>query len=143
MNLTFSLEEIHEAARSFVWEMDGHTLFALYGKMGAGKTTFIKAVCRELGVADEVNSPTFSLVNEYRSDTTGELIYHFDFYRINKPEEAYDFGYEDYFYSGALCFIEWPELIEELLPEDTVKVTIEETPGGTRRLTTGPLLQLP
>lgn len=143
MNLTFSLEEIHEAARSFVREMDGHTLFALYGKMGAGKTTFIKAVCRELGVADEVNSPTFSLVNEYRSDTTGELIYHFDFYRINKPEEAYDFGYEDYFYSGALCFIEWPELIEELLPEDTVKVTIEETPGGTRRLTTGPLLQLP
>ena len=143
MNLTFSLEEIHEAARSFVREMDGHTLFALYGKMGAGKTTFIKAVCRELGVADEVNSPTFSLVNEYRSDTTGELIYHFDFYRINKPEEAYDFGYEDYFYSGALCFIEWPELIEELLPEDTVKVTIEETPEGTRRLTTGPLLQLP
>ncbi len=143
MNLTFSLEEIHEAARSFVREMDGHTLFALYGKMGAGKTTFIKAVCRELGVADEVNSPTFSLVNEYRSDTTGELIYHFDFYRINKPEEAYDFGYEDYFYSGALCFIEWPELIEELLPEDTVKVTIEETPEGTRRLRTEPLLQLP
>ena len=122
MNLTFSLEEIHEAARSFVREMDGHTLFALYGKMGAGKTTFIKAVCRELGVADEVNS---------------------DFYRINKPEEAYDFGYEDYFYSGALCFIEWPELIEELLPEDTVKVTIEETPEGTRRLRTEPLLQLP
>ena len=143
MNLTFSLEEIHEAARSFVREMDGHTLFALYGKMGAGKTTFIKAVCRELGVADEVNSPTFSLVNEYRSDTTGELIYHFDFYRINKPEEAYDFGYEDYFYSGALCFIEWPELIEELLPEDTVKVTIEETPEGTRHLRTEPLLQLP
>lgn len=143
MNLTFSIEEIHEAARSFVREMDGHTLFALYGKMGAGKTTFIKAVCRELGVADEVNSPTFSLVNEYRSDTTGELIYHFDFYRINKPEEAYDFGYEDYFYSGALCFIEWPELIEELLPEDTVKVTIEETPEGTRRLRTEPLLQLP
>ena len=143
MNLTFSLEEIHEAARSFVREIDGHTLFALYGKMGAGKTTFIKAVCRELGVADEVNSPTFSLVNEYRSDTTGELIYHFDFYRINKPEEAYDFGYEDYFYSGALCFIEWPELIEELLPEDTVKVTIEETPEGTRRLRTEPLLQLP
>ena len=143
MDLTFSLEELHDAARSFVREMDGHTLFALYGKMGAGKTTFIKAVCRELGVADEVNSPTFSLVNEYRSDTTGELIYHFDFYRINKPEEAYDFGYEDYFYSGALCFIEWPELIEELLPEDTVKVTIEETPEGTRRLRTEPLLQLP
>lgn len=138
-----SLEQIHEAARQFIEGMGDNTVFAFYGKMGAGKTTFIKAVCEELGVTDVVTSPTFAIVNEYRSDSTGELIYHFDFYRINKPEEAYDFGYEDYFYSGALCFIEWPELIEELLPEDTVKVTIEETPEGTRRLRTEPLLQLP
>ena len=83
--------------------------FAFYGKMGAGKTTFTKAVCEELGVTDVINSPTFAIVNEYRSETTGELIYHFDFYRIKKLEEVYDMGYEDYFYSGALCFIEWPD----------------------------------
>ena len=100
--------------------------------MGAGKTTFIKAVCEALGVTDVVNSPTFSIVNEYRSDTTGELIYHFDFYRIKKLDEVYDMGYEDYFYSGAVCFIEWPELIEEVLPGDAVKVTIEEQTDGSR-----------
>ena len=103
--------------------------------MGAGKTTFIKAVCEELGVTDVINSPTFAIINEYRSETAGELIYHFDFYRINKVEEAFDFGYEDYFYSGALCFIEWPELIEELLPMDAVKVTIEEQADGSRVIT--------
>lgn len=127
-----ALEQIHEAARTFVSEMGDHTVFAFYGKMGAGKTTFIKAVCEELGVTDVINSPTFSIINEYRSDSTGELIYHFDFYRINKMEEAFDFGYEDYLYSGALCFIEWPELIEELLPPDAVKVTIEEQEDGSR-----------
>ena len=100
-----------------------------------GRTTFIKAVCEELGVADMVTSPTFAIVNEYRSDTTGELIYHFDFYRIKKLEEVYDMGYEDYFYCGALCFIEWPELIEELLPGDAVKVTIQEGADGVRSLT--------
>jgi len=99
--------------------------------MGAGKTTFTKAVCECLGVEDVINSPTFAIVNEYRSDS-GELIYHFDFYRIKKLEEVYDMGYEDYFYSGALCFIEWPELVEELLPGNTVKVTIEENEDGSR-----------
>lgn len=126
-----SLEEIHEAARAFIREMGDNTVFAFYGKMGAGKTTFIKAVCECLGVEDVINSPTFAIVNEYRSET-GELIYHFDFYRIKKLEEVYDMGYEDYFYSGALCFIEWPELIEEVLPGNAVKVEIEEAEDGSR-----------
>ena len=127
-----NIDSIREAARQFVTATGENTVFAFYGKMGAGKTTFIKAVCEELGVEDVITSPTFAIVNEYRSDTTGELIYHFDFYRIKKIEEVYDMGYEDYFYSGALCFIEWPELIEELLPEEAVKVTIEENTDGSR-----------
>lgn len=126
-----SLDNIHEAARQFIAAMGDNTVFAFYGKMGAGKTTFIKAVCECLGVTDVINSPTFAIVNEYRSES-GELIYHFDFYRIKKLEEVYDMGYEDYFYSGALCFIEWPELVEELLPADAVKVTIEEGENGGR-----------
>ena len=127
-----SLESIHEAAREFIAAMGDNTVFALYGKMGAGKTTFVKALCEELGVTDVITSPTFAIVNEYRSDETGELIYHFDFYRIMKLSEVYDMGYEDYFYSGALCFIEWPELVEELLPGNAVKVTIEELEDGNR-----------
>ena len=128
-----SLEEIGTAAEEFVrLAMQEDTVFAFNGQMGAGKTTFIKALCEVLGVSETVTSPTFAIVNEYRSDETGELIYHFDFYRIKKLDEAYDMGCEDYFYSGAVCFIEWPELIEELLPEETVKVTIEEQPDGTR-----------
>lgn len=130
-----SLEHIHEAAREFIAAMGDNTVFALYGKMGAGKTTFIKALCQELGVEDVVTSPTFAVINEYRSDIAGELIYHFDFYRIKKLEEVYDMGYEDYFYSGALYFIEWPELVEELLPGNTIKVTIEELEDGSRKLT--------
>ena len=129
-----NLESIHEAARAFVAAMGGARVFAFYGAMGAGKTTFIKAVCEELGVEDVITSPTFAIVNEYQSATTGALIYHFDFYRIKKLEEVYDMGYEDYFYSGALCFIEWPELVEELLPEDAVKVTIREEADGSRSL---------
>jgi len=117
-----SLESIHEAAREFIAAMGDNTVFALYGK----------ALCEELGVSDVISSPTFAIVNEYRSDETGELIYHFDFYRIKKLSEVYDMGYEDYFYSGALCFIEWPELVEELLPGDAVKVTIEELEDGSR-----------
>ncbi len=127
-----SEQELPEAAKRFVQDIDQNTVFAFYGKMGAGKTTFIKAVCEALGVTDVVNSPTFSIVNEYRSDVTGELIYHFDFYRIEKLEEVYDMGYEDYFYCGALCFLEWPELVEDLLPGDVVRVEIEELPDGSR-----------
>ena len=127
-----SLDNIREAAKQFIAAMEDNTVFAFYGKMGAGKTTFIKAICEELGVTDVINSPSFAIVNEYRSDETGELIYHFDFYRIKKLDEVYDMGYEDYFYSGALCFIEWPELVEEELPGDAVKVTIEEVEDGTR-----------
>ncbi|MCC8187254.1 MAG: tRNA (adenosine(37)-N6)-threonylcarbamoyltransferase complex ATPase subunit type 1 TsaE [Bacteroides sp.] len=134
-----SPEQLREAAKTFISSMEENTVFAFYGKMGAGKTTFIKAICEELGVSDPITSPTFAIVNEYRSDETGELIYHFDFYRIKKLEEVYDMGYEDYFYSGALCFIEWPELVEELLPGHTVKVTIEEKENGNRFITTGSL----
>ena len=117
-----SPDQLAEAARQFVGQMGDDTVFAFYGKMGAGKTTFIKAICEALGVTDVITSPTFAIVNEYRSEEDNELIYHFDFYRIKKLEEVYDMGYEDYFYSGALCFIEWPELVEELLPMDAVKV---------------------
>ena len=129
------LDHIKDAAREFIKNMGDDTVFAFYGKMGAGKTTFIKALCKLLGVEDEVNSPTFAIINEYRSETTAELIYHFDFYRIKKLEEVYDLGYEDYFYSGALCFIEWPELVEELLPLDAKKVTITENSDGSRTIT--------
>ena len=130
------LGNIQEAARLFIEQIGDHKVFAFYGKMGAGKTTFIKAICEELGVNDVITSPTFAIINEYRTSPKGRLveatIYHFDFYRIKKLEEVYDMGYEDYFYSGSLCFIEWPELIEELLPEDTVKVCITENGDGTR-----------
>ena len=127
-----NLEQLPQAVTQFIEAMDDRTVYAFRGEMGAGKTTFITELCRQLGVDDVANSPTFAIVNEYRSDTTAELIYHFDFYRIKRLEEVYDMGYEDYLYSGALCFIEWPELIEELLPEDAVRVTIEEQPDGTR-----------
>ena len=128
------LDHIEDAAREFIGQMGDDTVFAFYGKMGAGKTTFIKALCKLLGVEDEVNSPTFAIINEYRSETTAELIYQFDFYRIKKLDEVYDLGYEDYFYSGALCFIEWPELVEELLPLDAKKVTITENSDGSRMI---------
>ena len=129
-----NLEHISQAANEFVRQMDGYTVFAFYGNMGAGKTTFIKAICEELGVEDVINSPTFAIINEYRSNETDKLIYHFDFYRINKPSEAQDISVEDYFYSGALCFIEWPEKIKPLLPDDTVHISIEEMEDGGREL---------
>lgn len=129
-----SLDGIRAAAKEFVANIGDATVFAFYGSMGAGKTTFIKAVCEELGVEDVISSPTFAIVNEYRSATTDELIYHFDFYRIKKLDEVYDMGYEDYIYSGALCFIEWPELIEELLPTDAVKVNITVGEDGCRKV---------
>ncbi|KUK78541.1 MAG: ATPase, YjeE family [Proteiniphilum acetatigenes] len=125
------ITQIRAAAHTFLRETDGHRVFAFYGAMGAGKTTFIKALCEELGVRETVASPTFAIINEYR-DSEGESIYHFDFYRINKLEEAFDFGYEDYFYSGCRCFIEWPELVEEVLPEGTLRISIREATGGAR-----------
>lgn len=127
-----SLDSIHEAAREFIKNMGKGHVFAFYGKMGAGKTTFIKAICEELGVEDVITSPTFAIVNDYISTKDDSHIYHFDFYRIKKLEEVYDMGYEDYFYSGSLCFIEWPELIEEILPGDAVKVTITQNEDGSR-----------
>ena len=126
------LAHIREAARQFIAEMGDRKVFAFYGSMGAGKTTFVKAVCEELGVEDVITSPTFAIINEYGG--RDGVIYHFDFYRIKKLEEVYDMGYEDYFYSGALCFIEWPELIEDLLPEDAVKVSIIEKEDGSRAI---------
>lgn len=134
--ITYQLDNISEAAHFFISHMGDDTVFAFRGTMGAGKTTLTKAICEELGVEDPVNSPTFAIINEYRT-ATAELIYHFDFYRINKIDEAYDFGYEDYFYSGAICLIEWPEKIEELLPSDTVNIYITEQSDGSRLLQIG------
>ena len=130
-----NLEALHQAAHDFVAAMDDRTVFAFHGEMGAGKTTFIKALCLKLGVEDEVNSPTFAIVNEYRSATTAELIYHFDCYRLKKVEEAMDLGFEDYMESSALCFIEWPEIVEDLLPGDTVHVNITVGEDGSRTIT--------
>lgn len=129
------ISEINNAARQFVDQIGDKTVIALYGAMGAGKTTFIKAVCEELGVTETITSPTFAIVNEYKSGE-GNSIYHFDFYRINKLEEVYDFGYEDYFYNGNLCFIEWPELIESLLPDNCLKLKISEKENGVRLIET-------
>lgn len=130
-----SLDSIGEAAHEFVVAMGDYTVFAFNGEMGAGKTTFIKALCEELGVDDVTNSPSFAIINEYRSDTTAELIYHFDCYRLENEAEAEEIGVEDYFYSGALCFIEWPERITDLLPDDTVEVDVVEQEDGTRTVT--------
>ena len=137
-----NIETIREAAREFINNIGEHKVFAFYGKMGAGKTTFVKAICEELGVEDVITSPTFAIVNEYTishpasaAERASSSVFHFDFYRIKKLEEVYDMGYEDYFYSGALCFIEWPELIEELLPEDAKRITIAEQPDGSRIVT--------
>lgn len=130
------LGDIQRAAKEFVQSMNDATVFAFHGEMGAGKTTFINAVAKALGVEDDVtNSPSFSLINEYRSDTTAELIYHFDLYRLENLEEAFDIGVEDYFDSGALCLIEWPDVVSDILPDDTVDVYIRVNDDGSRTLT--------
>lgn len=125
-----------KAAQEFASLMGDETVYAFYGEMGAGKTTFIRELCRALGVEEDLaNSPSFSIINEYRSDTTAELIYHFDLYRLESVDEALEIGVEDYFDSGALCLLEWPERIEPLLPDDTVKVTVTVNPDDSRTLT--------
>jgi tRNA threonylcarbamoyladenosine biosynthesis protein TsaE len=128
-----SLAEIAAVAKEFISRMGDKKVFVFYGSMGAGKTTFIKAICEALGVEDVITSPTFAIINEYNTQN-GDQIFHFDFYRINKIEEAYDFGYEDYFYSGNLCFIEWPEKIKELIPPGAVEVHIVENAAGEREI---------
>ena len=129
-------EALPQAAQEFASLMGDETVYAFYGEMGAGKTTFIRELCRALGVEEDLaNSPSFSIINEYRSDTTAELIYHFDFYRIEDLEEALDLGIEDYFDSGAICLIEWPERIAPILPADTVSVRITVNDDDTRTLT--------
>lgn len=128
-----SLEEINRVAADFLEYVGDRTIFALYGPMGVGKTTFVKAVGECLGVEDDVNSPTFAIVNEYVA-RTGKSVYHFDFYRVNDISEALDFGYEEYFYGGDRCFIEWPEKVGELLPEGTVNCFFAENEDGSREL---------
>jgi len=125
--------DLPRAARAFLEHKGDASIVAFYGSMGAGKTTFITALCKEMGVRDVVNSPTFTLVNEYR-DGKGNPVYHFDFYRINRLSEALDIGLYEYFDSGALCLIEWPGMIEELLPEDALKVQILVEDADTRTL---------
>ena len=132
--MNYELKDIDAAARAFVDDMAGRRLFAFYGPMGAGKTTFIRAVCEALGTTDVVTSPTFAIINEYNT-RSGRPIYHFDFYRIRRLAEVYDIGYEDYFYgSDGICLMEWPELVEPLLPPETVRVTIAILPDGTRSI---------
>ncbi|OFX50726.1 MAG: tRNA (adenosine(37)-N6)-threonylcarbamoyltransferase complex ATPase subunit type 1 TsaE [Bacteroidetes bacterium GWA2_30_7] len=128
------LKEINSVAKAFLELFPNDKVFAFFGTMGSGKTTFIKAICKELGVIGNSNSPTFALVNEYPTKSN-QIIYHFDFYRINNISEVYDLGYEEYFYSGNYCFIEWPEKIEELLPENFVKVNITVNDDNSRTLT--------
>lgn len=134
MKLTLkNLNNINDVARQFVEAIGNRTHIAFDGEMGAGKTTFIKAVCDELGVIDIVNSPTFSIVNDY-APADGRHIYHFDFYRLKSPQEALDFGIEEYFASNSLCLMEWPEQIEPLLPDDTLQVTIAVGSDGSRTI---------
>lgn len=130
-----ALAEIQQAAAQFLelLKQNETKCVAFYGAMGSGKTTFIKALCKELGVIDVVNSPTFAIVNEYRTDEQG-TIYHFDFYRIEKVEEVFDMGYEDYLYSQEYCLLEWPELIENILPPHCLKAHLKQTPSGAREL---------
>jgi tRNA threonylcarbamoyladenosine biosynthesis protein TsaE len=129
-----TIKALEEIARQLTEQFPEQRIFAFYGKMGAGKTTFIQALCRQLGSPDNVISPTFALINEYKTESM-HSIFHFDFYRIENMEEAFDLGYEDYFYSGEYCLIEWPEKIEPLLPEKYVEVKIEAQPNSDRLIT--------
>lgn len=123
--------DLQKAAETFLHQYPDARVVAFHGSMGAGKTTLIKAICQQLGVIDVVNSPTFALVNEYTCPN-GQSVYHFDFYRINKLEEVYDMGYEEYIESGQYCFMEWPERIESLLPDNCIHIHIEETNNNQR-----------
>ena len=129
-----SLSELERVAEEVIDSLEGRSVVAFCGAMGAGKTTLISAIMRVLGSEDTVTSPTFALVNQY-STASADTVYHFDFYRINRIEEVFDMGYEEYFYSGNLCLIEWPELIEDLLPEDAMVVRIEALSPTERRFT--------
>ena len=129
-----SLRELPLAAKQFIQITQGSRKYAIYGKMGAGKTTFIKAVCLELGANDVVSSPSFAIINVYQT-LSGNSIYHFDLYRIRDKKELFDIGYEDYFFSDAYVFVEWPENAEEILPEDMIRVKITESDDGTRIIT--------
>ena len=127
------LADLPQAAATFIAAMNNHRIFAFNGSMGAGKTTFIKAICEGMGVEDMINSPTFAIVNEYRTANAAQ-VFHFDYYRVKDLEEAYNIGSEDYFYSGGYCFIEWPEKVAELLPSETINVFIEEMADGSREI---------
>jgi tRNA threonylcarbamoyladenosine biosynthesis protein TsaE len=129
-----SLNELKDVAEAVIERLDGRNVVALYGPMGAGKTTLISAIMEHLGSTDNVTSPTFALVNQYNT-ADEQPVYHFDFYRINRIEEAFDMGYEEYFYSGDLCLVEWPELVEQLLPEEAMVVKIEILSPTERKFT--------
>lgn len=126
-------KHLHAAARKLLRQCGGKKILAFYGAMGSGKTTIIKSICEILGATDIVTSPTFTLVNEYKTET-GESLYHFDFYRIRKTEEVFDFGIEEYFTSGSWCFMEWPELVEDILPSEIVRIRINVTDDEQRIL---------
>jgi tRNA threonylcarbamoyladenosine biosynthesis protein TsaE len=128
------IKDLYSIAKRMIDEFSGERIFAFYGKMGAGKTTFIQSVCKALGSEDTVTSPTFALINEYKTGDR-QSVFHFDFYRIKNLEEVFDLGYEDYLYSGSYCLIEWPELIEQLLPENIIKVKIDFADDGSRNIT--------
>jgi len=134
MNYSYTLNQINEAAKQIINSSNNHKIWTFDGEMGAGKTTLIKAICKTMGVSDEVSSPTFSLVNEYKTND-GKTLYHFDFYRIKNIEEVYDIGYEDYFFSGNICLIEWPEKVEELIEgEEVFEIKIEKRDDDLREV---------
>ena len=136
MEKIFSLKDIDNIAQNIIESIKDNdtTVVAFYGKMGSGKTTLIKSICEKLGVLDTVQSPTFAIINQYQT-TQGNSIFHFDFYRLNKLEEAINIGVEDYFYSGQLCLIEWPEIIEPLLPVNTLRIKLDIIDQSLRKIT--------